>query len=156
MTLSVDYRGGTGYGQEYEKANYLQFAQAELDDCLRGGEYLKALPYVDAERVGIWGLSYGGYMTLAALTKSPETFAMGVNIAGVWDQEQWARWRGKKDAGYPLVFVAGLQAPLLNLHGTDDEAVDFGQLDQIVKDCTLRWRRRSAPVRCCRPGMDGS
>ncbi|MFZ5823072.1 MAG: prolyl oligopeptidase family serine peptidase [Bacillota bacterium] len=160
VVLSVDYRGGTGYGVAYEQANYLQFGQAEMDDCVNAALYLKSLPYVDGDRVAIWGLSYGGYMTLAALTKRPEVFALGINIAGVWDQEQWAAWRAEKDAGYPVFFVqrwggpkgehnaevyqqispryfvAGLKAPLLNLHGTADEAVDFAQLDAIVRDCT--------------------
>lgn len=160
VVLSVDYRGSTGYGVEYEQANYLQFAQAEMEDCVNGALYLKSLPYVDGDRIGIWGLSYGGYMTLAALTKRPEVFAMGINIAGVWDQEQWAQWRAAKDVGYPVFFVqrwggpkgehntevywqispknfvSGLKAPLLNLHGTADEAVDFAQLDAIIRDCT--------------------
>lgn len=160
VILSVDYRGGTGYGVNYEQANYLKFAQTELEDCVNGSRYLKALPYVDADRVAIWGLSYGGYMTLAALTKYPDEFALGINIAGVWDFEQWARWIGKRGPGAPNYFVArwggpkgpeneevyrhvsprnfvaGLKAPLLNLHGVEDEAVDFAQLDQIVRDCT--------------------
>jgi dipeptidyl aminopeptidase/acylaminoacyl peptidase len=160
VIISVDYRGGIGYGVEYEQASYLKYAQTELEDCVNGGRYVKGLPYVDPERVAIWGLSYGGYMTLAALAKHPDEFALGVNLAGVWDFEQWARWIEKMGPGLPNYFmarwggpkceqnaevyrhaspknfVAGLKAPLLNLHGTVDEAVDFAQLDEIVKDCT--------------------
>lgn len=160
VIISVDYRGGIGYGVEYEQASYLKWAQTELEDCINGGRFVKALPYVDPDRVAIWGLSYGGYMTLAALTKYPDEFALGINIAGVWDFEQWARWIEAKNPGAPNYFVARwggpkaewnaeayrhvsprnfveqLKAPLLNLHGTADEAVDFAQLDVIVKDCT--------------------
>ncbi|MDB4896761.1 MAG: peptidase prolyl oligopeptidase active site domain protein, partial [Firmicutes bacterium] len=160
VILSVDYRGGSGYGVAYEQANYMKFAQTELDDCVRGGRYLKSLPYVDEDRVGIWGISYGGYMALAAMTKRPDEFALGVNIAGVWDFEQWDRWLAGRQPGLPRFyetrwggpkgehnaevyrqqspryFVEGLKGPLLNLHGTADESVDFAQLDAIVKDCT--------------------
>jgi dipeptidyl aminopeptidase/acylaminoacyl peptidase len=160
VVISVDYRGGTGYGLDYEQANYLQFAQGDVDDCVAGAEHLKALPFVDPARVGIWGLSYGGYMTLAALTKRPDVFAMGINIAGIWDFEQWARWIHDRNPGLPVTFerrwggpkaeanaeayrqmspknfASGLRAPLLNLHGTADANVDFAQLDAIVRDCT--------------------
>ncbi len=162
VVISIDYRGGTGYGLDYEQGNYLQFAQGDLADCVAAADHVKALPFVDPERVGIWGLSYGGYMTLAALTKRPEVFALGINIAGIWDMEQWARWRWNRTPGQPVSFVrrwdgpkteanaeqyrqisprnfvAGLRAPLLNLHGTADANVDFAQLDEIVRDCTAK------------------
>jgi dipeptidyl aminopeptidase/acylaminoacyl peptidase len=158
--ISVDYRGGTGYGVDYEQANHLQFGQGDLDDCVAAAEHLASLPCVDPTRIGIWGLSYGGYMTLCALTKRPEVFAMGINIAGIWDFEQWARWVEEQNPGTPNYFVrrwggppgehnaeayrqmspknfvAGLRAPLLNLQGTADANVDFAQLDRLVADCT--------------------
>lgn len=164
VVLSVDFRGGIGYGIEYEQANHLQFGQADMEDCVNGAQFLKSQPYVDGESIAIWGISYGGYLTLACLTKRPEVFALGINIAGVWDQEQWAGWRARKEAGVPSYFerrwggpkaehnaeiyrqispkyfVTGLRAPLLNLHGTADEAVDFAQLDAIVRDCTAQGK----------------
>ena len=164
VVISVDYRGGTGYGQAYEQGNYLQFAQGDLDDCVDAAAHVQALPFVDPERVGIWGLSYGGYMTLAALTKRPEVFAMGINIAGIWDFEQWARWKHQTGPGQPVYFerrwggpktevnaeayrqmspknfADGLRAPLLNLHGTADANVDFAQLDEIVRDLTRKGK----------------
>ncbi len=164
VVISIDYRGGTGYGLDYEQGNYLQFAQGDLADCVAAADHVKALPFVDPERVGIWGLSYGGYMTLAALTKRPDVFAMGINIAGIWDMEQWAKWRWNRTPGHPVYFVRrwdgpkadgnaeiyrqisprnfadGLRAPLLNLHGTADANVDFAQLDEIVRDCTAKGK----------------
>ncbi len=159
--ISVDYRGGTGYGVAYEQANYLAMGSRDMEDCITAAEHLAALPQVDGSRLAIWGLSYGGYMTLAALTKRPEVFALGINIAGLWDMQQWARWIGDRHYGAvpyfiqrlggpldddgdaeahrhasPRNFVEGLKAPLLNLHGTADANVDFAQLDEIIRDCT--------------------
>lgn len=164
VVISIDYRGGTGYGLDYEQANYLQFAQGDLDDCVAAAEHAQSLPFVDPARIGIWGLSYGGYMTLAALTKRPRVFALGINIAGIWDFEQWARWVRQRNPGHPLGFerrwggpkgeanaeayrqmsprnfADGLCAPLLNLHGTADANVDFAQLDVIIRDCTAKGK----------------
>ncbi|MBX6723385.1 MAG: S9 family peptidase [Dactylosporangium sp.] len=164
VVISVDYRGGTGYGVEYERANFHQMARADMEDCVAAARHLAALPYVDERRIGIWGLSYGGYMTLACLTKRPDVFAMGINIAGLWDTKQWAEWVAEKAPGpgnmlaaraglvgpladadalresSPRNFVEGLRRPLLNLHGTADGNVDFAQLDRIVEDCTAHGK----------------
>ena len=164
VILSVDYRGGTGYGTAYEQANFQALGQGDLDDVVAGAEYLKSLPEVSADHVGVWGLSYGGYLTLAALTKFPEVFRMGVNIAGIWDFEPLAHpgpeasgtvrfWqrrlggpRSSANAVHyqqasPAHFADGLKAPLLNLHGTADRSVDFSQLDAIVRDLTRLHKR---------------
>jgi dipeptidyl aminopeptidase/acylaminoacyl peptidase len=122
------------------------------------GEYVKSLPYVDPARVGVWGLSYGGWLTLASLCKSPETFALGINVAGMWDFPRWMAWakrsyrpaydyflgraRGTEAESAsvwrnasPRHWVHQMRASLINLHGTKDAAVPFEQLDMIVKDC---------------------
>lgn len=159
--ISVDYRGGTGYGLDYEQANYLSMASGDMEDCIAAAEHLAAQPQVDPRRLAIWGLSYGGYMTLAALTKRPEVFALGINIAGLWDLEQWLDWIGTIHPGMPAYFARrcggplaeggdaeahrqasprnfldGLKGPLLNLMGTADANVDFTQFDAIIRDCT--------------------
>jgi dipeptidyl aminopeptidase/acylaminoacyl peptidase len=158
VTLAVNFRGGTGYGVGFEQGTYLSVGVDDVADVVNAGRYVKTLPYVDPERVGVWGISYGGLMTLAALTKHPEVFAMGVNIAGVWDESAWARWAERAypmAAGFfkarlggpeelrpdvwreasPRHWVAQMTAPLINLHGTKDASVPFAQLDEIVKDC---------------------
>jgi dipeptidyl aminopeptidase/acylaminoacyl peptidase len=139
------------------------FGSREMEDCIAAAEHLAALPEVDPRRLAIWGLSYGGYMTLAAMTKRPEVFALGINIAGLWDLAQWADWiadnhhgampyfvqrlggplgRGGDPEAHrqasPRNFADGLQRPLLNLMGTADANVDFAQLDAIVRDLTER------------------
>lgn len=158
VVLSVDYRGSTGYGVEYERANYRSMAQGDLEDCVAAARHLASLPFVDARRIAIWGLSYGGYLTLACLCKRPDVFALGINIAGLWRVDQWAEWVAARHPGVgnvlahraglgrfaddeaafeasPANFVMGLKGPLLNLHGTEDESVDYAQLDRIVEDC---------------------
>jgi dipeptidyl aminopeptidase/acylaminoacyl peptidase len=158
VTLAVNYRGGIGYGVAFEQGTYRAVGVDDVADVVHAGRYLQALPYVDPRRVGVWGISYGGHMTLCALTKHPEVFALGVNIAGVWDEGAWSRWAERQ---YPVAarfFTARLggpeeqqpgvwreasprhwahrmRAPLVNLHGTGDAAVPFAQLDQIVADC---------------------
>jgi dipeptidyl aminopeptidase/acylaminoacyl peptidase len=158
VTYMVNYRGGIGYGKTFEQGNSGALGSVECDDCVLAGEYVKALPYVDPARVGIWGLSYGGWLTLAALCKSPETFALGVNIAGIWDFPAWMAWAkrhyrpawdyflgratGSRDQAAevwhnasPRHWVGQMRAPLVNLHGTKDAAVPFEQMDMIVTDC---------------------
>lgn len=158
VSYLVNYRGGIGYGKTFEQGNSGGLAVLECEDCVRAGEYLKTLPFVDPARVGVWGLSYGGWLTLAALCRSPETFALGINIAGIWDFDRWMAWakrsyrpaydyflgraRGTReqnpavwDDASPRHLVAQMRVPLINLHGTNDEAVPFEQLDLIVKDC---------------------
>ena len=158
VSLLVNYRGGIGYGKKFEQGNSGGLATLECEDCVRAGAWLKAQPFVDSTRVGAWGLSYGGWLTLAALVRSPQTFALGINIAGIWDFDRWMAWakgafrpaydyflgraRGTReqsprvwDDASPRRLVAQMRAPLVNFHGTRDEAVPFEQLDLIVKDC---------------------
>jgi dipeptidyl aminopeptidase/acylaminoacyl peptidase len=158
VSYLVNYRGSIGYGKAFEQGNSGGLAVVECEDCVRAGEYLKTLPFVDPDRVGVWGISYGGWLTLAALCRSPETFAVGINIAGLWDFDRWMAWartayrpaydyflgraQGPR-AGHPEIWdnasprrlVADMRAPLVNFHGTKDAAVPFEQLDLIVKDC---------------------
>lgn len=164
VSLLVNYRGGIGYGKTFEQGNSGGLATLECEDCVRAGEWLKSQPFVDPERVGAWGLSYGGWLTLASLVRSPQTFALGINIAGIWDFDRWMAWaqgafrpaydyflgraRGTRelspgvwDDASPRRLVARMRAPLVNLHGTKDEAVPFDQLDLIVKDCLSHGKR---------------
>jgi len=158
VSYLVNYRGGIGYGKTFEQGNSGGLAVLECEDCIRAAEWLKTLPFVDPRCVGVWGLSYGGWLTLASLVRSPETFALGINIAGIWDFDRWMAWakgafrpaydyflgraRGPREQSpevwqdaSPRHRVTQMRAPLVNFHGTKDEAVPFEQLDLIVKDC---------------------
>jgi len=163
VSYLVNYRGGIGYGKTFEQGNSGGLGVLECEDCVRAGEYVKGLPFVDPARVGVWGLSYGGWLTLASLVRSPETFALGINIAGIWDFDRWMAWakehyrppydyflgragaRAQRpdvwDAASPGRLVERMRAPLVNLHGTADEAVPLEQLDLIVRDCVAHVKR---------------
>ncbi|HLJ60580.1 MAG TPA: prolyl oligopeptidase family serine peptidase [bacterium] len=164
VSYLVNYRGGIGYGRAFEQGNSGGLGVLECQDCVRAGEYLKSLPFVDPERVGIWGLSYGGWLTLASLCRSPETFALGVNFAGLWDFGRWMAWakeayrppydyflgraRGTRAESpdvwrnaSPRHLIERMRAPLINFHGTADAAVPFEQLDLIVEDCVRHGKR---------------
>src|SRR5579871_6028336 len=158
VSYLVNYRGGIGYGKAFEQGNSRGLGVAECDDCVRAGAYLKGLPFVDPARVGIWGLSYGGWLTLASLCRAPEMFALGINFAGLWDFDRYLPWAkrsyrptydyflpraGGSRADSPEIWhnasprhlVERMQAPLINFHGTADAAVPSEQLDLIVEDC---------------------
>lgn len=158
VTMSLNFRGGIGYGKEFRFGLYQKMGVDDVVDVVSAGRYLKSLPYVDEQKVGVYGLSYGGYMTLHCLTQYPEEFAIGINFAGIWDFAQWSRWiesRGRRGGsqfacyfsgmpsdspeyyaqGSPVTFREHLCKPLINFHGTKDANVDFEQLDRIVEDC---------------------
>jgi dipeptidyl aminopeptidase/acylaminoacyl peptidase len=160
VILSVDYRGSIGYGKEYEQATYMCIGDKELADVAEGVTYLRSLGFVDPEAIGVYGISYGGFLTLGAMAKYADRFALGINIAGIWDWEQYANWNldthpgrpwfggfgrlggrpGKHNTqawfnASPYNFVAGLRGPILNLMGTADMNVDFHQMDRIIEDC---------------------
>jgi dipeptidyl aminopeptidase/acylaminoacyl peptidase len=158
VIIEINFRGGIGYGAEFRNGLHHKMGVDDVTDVVNAGRFLKSLPYVDPEKVGVYGLSYGGYMTLHCLTQYPDEFALGVNFAGIWDFAQWSHWIEKKFGrpwtmfssyfgglpeespelwakGSPVTFKSGLKKPLINFHGIKDANVDFEQMDRIVKDC---------------------
>jgi len=156
--LVINFRGGIGYGRAFRHGLYHKMGVDDVADVVEAGRFLKSLPFVDPERVAVWGLSYGGYMTLHALTQYPGEFCLGINLAGIWDFAQWTRWVEKKHGrtgglfkaflggdpeqgtelyrqASPCTFKEALAQPLVNFHGTIDANVDFEQMDRIVQDC---------------------
>ncbi len=136
IVFSMDNRGSWGRGHDWEKVVYEQLGKYELEDQLRGVAYLKTLPYVDPERIGIWGWSYGGYMTLYALTRS-RVFKAGISVAPVTDwrdydtiyTERYMNLPQENPEGYrnssPVFFADSLSGKLLLIHGTGDDNVHF-------------------------------
>jgi len=139
LVFSLDNRGSYGRGRNWERRIYQQLGKLELQDQLDGVKFLKSLPYVDADRIGIWGVSYGGYMTLYALTKAPEVFKTGVSIAPVthwkyYDAVYTERYMGlPKDhqteykESAPLNYIDQLKNNFLLIHGTYDDNVHTQQ-----------------------------
>jgi dipeptidyl-peptidase-4 len=135
LLWSLDNRGSFGRGHAWESAVFKEMGKKELADQLAGVNYLKSLPYVDPSRIGIWGWSYGGYMTLYALTNAPDVWKCGVAGAPVthWKfydtiyTERYMRTPKENSRGYetasPLSKAKELKAKLLLIHGTADDNV---------------------------------
>jgi dipeptidyl aminopeptidase/acylaminoacyl peptidase len=148
VVLSVNYRLGIGYGHGFhfpERAG--SRGASEYLDVIAAGKYLQTRPDVDARRIGIWGGSYGGYLTALALGRNSDVFAAGVDIHGVHDRiptlntELLARamvgdgiteadYKQVLKVGYessPIAAVATWKSPVLLIHGDDDRNVQFHQ-----------------------------
>jgi dipeptidyl aminopeptidase/acylaminoacyl peptidase len=145
VILEMDYRGSTGYGRDWRSGVYLNMAGPDLEDVLGGVEYLRGLKNIDMQHIGIWGWSYGGFMTAAALFKSPGTFKAGAAFSGVYD---WNNY----NAGYtderltspsenpeafrrssPINFSNQVENHLLILHGIADSNVLFQDAVQLTE-----------------------
>ena len=151
--LAPNYRGSTGYGVEFEHANYGDWGGGDMQDCLHAARYLHTLEWVDRERIAIYGPSYGGYMTVCSLARDPDhLFACGVDVFGdanlvsSWAQcnrdlrlyseiflghpaENWQTYR----QGSPLYQVENIQKPMLILHGLEDTVVPPQASEELVE-----------------------
>jgi dipeptidyl aminopeptidase/acylaminoacyl peptidase len=152
VVIAPDYRGSVGYGHEWRIAPYRDLGGLDYQDVAAAVPYLETLSYVDTSRVGVWGLSYGGFMTLQALTSHPERYRCGIDVAGVQDFRDWFRdpggnWVGGRlgdpaqnaDAyqkAAPIERVSRIARPLLVLHGTADVNVPFLESVKLVDRLT--------------------
>jgi dipeptidyl-peptidase-4 len=137
IVACVDGRGTGGRGRAFETAVSRRLGVLETTDQLQAAGYLSHLPYVDSSRIGIWGWSYGGYMTCMALTAASALFKTGIAVAPVTDwqyydaiyTERYMRSPAVNPAGYrlssPLRRVSALQGNLLVVHGTTDDNVHW-------------------------------
>jgi dipeptidyl-peptidase-4 len=138
LVFTVDNRGSSGRGHAFESAILRRFGEVELADQLAGVAWLKRQPYVDGERVGIWGWSFGGYMTCLAMLRAGDTFKAGFAGAPVTDWRYYdtiytERYMGlpqDNPDGYrdssPVNYAAGLSGKLLVAHASGDDNVHFG------------------------------
>ncbi|PYU64343.1 MAG: hypothetical protein DMG49_26855 [Acidobacteria bacterium] len=85
VVFAPDYRGSIGYGRDWRNGVYMDVGGKDAKDAWMSANYLKTLPYVDSDRIGVWGLTYGGFFTLIAMTDQPKLFSAGVDVAGVVD-----------------------------------------------------------------------
>ncbi|MCB0373336.1 MAG: S9 family peptidase [Muricauda sp.] len=163
--LAVNNRGSSGYGKTFYQMDDLNHGDKDLKDCVEGKNWLALQPEIDGEKIGIIGGSYGGYMTMAALTYTPEEFDVGVNLFGVTN---WIRtlksippwWESFKDALYkelgdpnsadsvrlkqisPLFHTDKVTKPLIVLQGSQDPRVLQAESDEIVAGV----RKNGVPV----------
>jgi dipeptidyl aminopeptidase/acylaminoacyl peptidase len=154
VVVAPDYRGSIGYGRDWREGVYMDVGGKDAKDAWMAANYLKTLRYVDTDRVGVWGLSYGGFFTLIAVTDQPKLFRAGVDVAGVVDYSMYYEdpyhggWTASRigtpeqnpkvyaDAS-PLSHVDRLERPLLVLHGTSDVNVPYLHsvrlIDELMK-----------------------
>jgi dipeptidyl-peptidase 4 len=152
IVFSLDNRGSYNRGHAFETPIYRHFGKIELEDQLSGVKYLKSLPYVDGSRIGIWGWSYGGYMTLYALANAPEAFKAGVSVApvsdwGLYDTIYTERYMGRPQdniEGYkdssPVNQAGSIKGKLMMAHGTGDDNVHFANTSEMLNELIASGR----------------
>ncbi len=146
LVFAMDNRGAAGYGKAWEDPLLKSMGTVELEDQVAGVEYLKSLPYVDGDNIGIWGWSYGGYMTLMALFKHGDVFKAGTSVAPVSDWRLYDSIYTERymklpqdnedgyDAGSALTHVDGFEGELLLMHGDADDNVHFQNTVKTVQE----------------------
>jgi len=139
IVLSVNYRSGTGYGMRFREAlRYGAAGASEFQDVMAAGRWLRARVDVDPNRIGLWGGSYGGYLTALGLARASDLFRAGVDLHGVhdwnhvikgfipaYDSVRYARQAQVAYAASPLNFVKTWRSPVLIIQGDDDRNVPF-------------------------------
>jgi dipeptidyl aminopeptidase/acylaminoacyl peptidase len=141
IVLSVNYRGGSGYGFEFrEPPGFGAGGSAELNDIIGAAKYLLRRSDVDPRRLGVWGGSYGGRMTSLALASAPQFFAAGADYAGI---SNWLKMPGVYTPydeaanriafeSSPMAHIASWRAPVLLMHSDADPAVPFEQTTDLA------------------------
>jgi dipeptidyl aminopeptidase/acylaminoacyl peptidase len=147
IVMSVNYRSGIGYGMEFREAlNYGATGGSEFNDVMGAGIYMRNRPDVDAKRIGLWGGSYGGYLTAMGLSRASDLFAAGVDMHGVHDWNIVVRNfvpaydpLAKPEAARlafessPLSSIKTWRSPVLLIHGDDDRNVPFSETVHLVE-----------------------
>jgi dipeptidyl aminopeptidase/acylaminoacyl peptidase len=151
VCIAPNVRGSTGYGLEFQKANYKDLGGGDLQDEVYAAKFLETTGYVDAKKTGITGGSYGGFMTLMAVGKTPDVWAAGVELFGIinWytmlqhedallqEYEKSLMGDPEKDrkvyeAASPITYIHNAKAPLLVLQGDNDPRVPKEEAQQVV------------------------
>jgi dipeptidyl-peptidase 4 len=140
-----DPRGTAARGEEFRKCTYMQLGKLESDDMVEAGKYMASLPYCDGKNIGIWGWSYGGFMTLLCMEKGNDVFKTGVAVAPVTNYryydnvytERYMRRPRENANGYddlsPFSHVKDIKGNLLIIHGTADDNVHTQQTYEFTE-----------------------
>jgi len=152
--VAVNYRDGIGYGKDFRRAkNQGPRGASEYQDVVAAAKFLQLLPEVDGNKIGLWGGSYGGYLTAMGLARNPEIFKAGVDLHGVHDwsfdaldaTNAWGLAKNEMDLALkssPVSDLSRWTAPVLMIHGDDDRNVQFQQTTDLV----TRLREKNVPV----------
>lgn len=152
ICIAPNVRGSTGYGMDFQRANYQDLGGGDLQDEVYATKFLEATGYVDSKKIGITGGSYGGFMTLMAIGKTPDIWAASVELFGIIDWmtmlqhsdpslQQYERSllgdpeKDKKvyEATSPISYLHNVKAPLLVLQGDNDPRVPKEEAEQVVE-----------------------
>ncbi|MCU0499413.1 MAG: S9 family peptidase [Anaerolineae bacterium] len=159
--LAPNIRGSTGFGVSYQKLIHRDWGGAELKDIEHAAKYLQTLDWIDANRIGVFGGSFGGFATLSALSRLPQYWACGVDVVGpsnlitfvqsvppTW-RRMMKQWVGDPEEDRdlliersPITYVDQIRAPLLVIQGAKDPRVVQAESDQLVE----RLRQKGGDV----------
>ncbi|MDA9316158.1 S9 family peptidase, partial [Pseudomonadales bacterium] len=158
--LQLDNRGSSNRGKAFEDPIFGRLGEVEVSDQLAGVNYATSLPWIDARRVGVFGHSYGGYMTLMLMMKAPQTFIAGVSVAPVTDWRLYDTHYTERYLGLPsqnpdgylsssvFPYVQNLRGKLLVIHGMADDNVLFTnstKLYQALQDENIAFEIMNYP-----------
>jgi dipeptidyl-peptidase 4 len=145
VVLAVDYRSSWGYGGEFNSGYYRSMGLIDADESVAAKDFLASLPYVDGDRVGLWGWSYGGYLTSMVMLTKPDAFKAGVAVASVTDWKSYNEWYTRRRLGLvkddreifdktsPVTYTNGLKGDLLLVHGMLDDNVLYQDTARLIQ-----------------------
>ena len=145
VVLDIDYRGSAGYGRDWRTAVYRYMGGRDLQDHVDGARYLQSEFGIEPERIGLYGGSYGGFITLMALFTEPEWFGAGAALRSVTDWAHYNHWYTSRILNVPqedtlayrrsspIFFAEGLEDPLLIAHGMVDVNVHFSDVVRLAQ-----------------------
>ena len=145
VVLCVDFRASWGYGGEFNSGYYRKMGLIDADEAVAAKNYLASLSYVRGDRVGLWGWSYGGYLTCMTLLTKPGVFYAGCAVAPVTDWKTYNEWYTRRRLGLakddpkifeqtsPVTYAGGLQDNLLLVHGIMDDNVLFQDTAHLIQ-----------------------
>ncbi len=147
VVLSVNYRSGVGYGEQFREAqHYGATGGSEYNDVMGAGLFMRNRPDVDGARIGLWGGSYGGYLTALGLARASDMFAVGVdlhgvhewnleisNLAQIWKPEDRLEIARVAHESSPMASIQTWKSPVLLIQGDDDRNVPFSETVQLAE-----------------------
>ena len=145
IVACIDNRGTDARGEQFRKCIYMRLGINETEDIIKSAEYLSRFSYIDESRIGIYGVSYGGYLALLCLTRGAHIFIMGIAVSPVTDwrfydtiyTERYMRTPGENHKGYiessVFSYIHKLEGDLLLIHGTADDNVHLQNSTELIK-----------------------
>ena len=145
IVVSVDNRGTGGKGADFKKITYKELGKYEINDQIEAAKFLSKLPYIDGKRIGMFGWSFGGYMSSLAMTKGADTFKMGIAVAPVTNwrfydsiyTERYMQTPQENTSGYdknsPINYVSKLKGSYLLVHGSADDNVHYQNTMRMIE-----------------------